>query len=310
LSKSFTSLLKQQVLALGFDACGVAKAGALPLEAERLRAWLAAGAHADMHFMARNVEKREYPQLLMEGAKSIIMLMMNYKPPVIQESHLPQIAYYAYGNDYHTIIGDKLKLVERFMRTAYPAAQTRGFVDTAPLMEKAWAVRAGLGWTGKNNLLISREWGSFNFLAAIVTDMELDCDEPEQNNYCGNCTACLDACPSGALCRPYFLDARRCIAYHTIENKQLVEIDTHGYLFGCDACQKVCPWNAHVAAHTQEELKALPEIMTYTAADWQALEEAQFNRIFAHSSLRRAGLTKLKQTLASGRNLHNRFDKN
>jgi len=282
---------------LGFGACGVAKAEALPLAVERLQLWLAVGAHAGMEYMSRNTEKRENPQLLFEGAKSVIVMMMNYKPQEVQDTSLPQIAYYAYSNDYHDIIREKLKILENFINAACPTARSRGFVDTAPLMEKAWAVRAGLGWIGKNNLLISRKYGSFNFLAVILTDMELEYDEPEQNDYCGNCMKCLDACPSGALCRPYFLDARRCISYHTIESKQPVEIDTCGYLFGCDCCQKACPWNIGVCAHTNTQLKTLREIMTYTRADWLALEEEQFNRIFAHSPLRRAGLAKLKQIL-------------
>jgi epoxyqueuosine reductase len=297
LSKSFTSLLKQQALDLGFDACKAAKVEALPLEAERLRDWLAAGAHAGMDYMSRNIEKRENPQLLLEGAKSVIVLMMNYQPQEVQEEELPQVSYYAYGNDYHNIIGKKLKILEQVIHASYPNVRTRSCVDSAPLPEKAWAVRAGLGWIGKNNLLISRELGSFNFLAAILTDLDLDYDEPERENYCGSCTKCLDACPSGALCRPYFLDARRCIAYHTIESKLPAGINTQGYLFGCDICQKVCPWNEPVPAHNHKEFEPLPEIMTYTVAGWQALEEEQFNRIFARSSLRRAGWAKLKQTI-------------
>ena len=304
MSKSFTSLLKQQALDLGFDACGAAKAEALLPEAKHLHAWLAAGAQADMAYMSRNVEKRENPQWLLEGAKSVIVLMMSYKPPIAQDVQLPQIAYFAYGKDYHDIIREKLKKLEDFIRAAYPATRIRGFVDTAPLLERAWAVRAGLGWIGKNNLLISPQWGSFVFLATILTDVELDYDEPEQKNHCGNCTKCLDACPSGALCRPYFLDARRCVSYHTIESRQPVEIATHGYLFGCDICQKTCPWNIRASAHKHKELEALPEIMTYTQADWLALEEEEFNRIFAHSPLLRAGLMKLKQIINATKNQH------
>jgi len=300
LPKNFTLLLKQKALNLGFDACGAAKAEALSQEAEHLQAWLSVGAQAEMAYMSRNVEKRTNPQLLLEGAKSVIVLMMNYKPSILQEAHLPQIAYYAYGNDYHDIIKNKLKDLEKFIRAAYPAARTRSFVDTAPLQERAWVVRAGLGWIGKNNMLISRKLGSFNFLAAILTDVELEYDDPEQKNYCGACTKCLDACPSGALCRPYFLDARHCLSYHTVESEQFAKINTHGYLFGCDTCQKACPWNTRVCAHTNEELAALPEIMTYTRADWQTLEEEQFNRIFAHSPLQRAGWTKLRQIMNYG----------
>ena len=300
-------LLKQQALDLGFDACGVAKSQVLPQEAARLQAWLSAGAQAGMNYMSRNLDKRENPQLLLEGAKSVIVLMMNYKPQTVQDRQLPQIAYYAYGKDYHEVIGEKLKILENFIQTSFPAAKTRGFVDSAPLFEKAWAVRAGLGWIGKNNLLISPKFGSFNFLAVILTDVELEYDEPKQEKHCGTCTRCLDACPTGALSEPYFLDARKCVAYQTIEKKQSVEIATYGYLFGCDICQKVCPWNEPVPAHTQEELKALSEIMTYTAADWLSLEEEEFNRIFAHSPLQRAGLAKLKQTITLNFELSNYY---
>ncbi len=298
MSKSFTSLLKQQAFALGFDDCGVARAEALSLETRHLEAWLEAGAHADMTYMSRNLEKRIDPQLLLEGAKSVIILSINYKPAIVQAATVPQVSYYAYGNDYHDIIRDKLNILTTTIRAAYPATRTRGFVDTAPLLERAWAVRAGLGWIGKNNMLISRRCGSFNFLTAILTDVELVYDEPELKQYCGNCSKCLDACPSGALCDPYFLDARKCIAYHTIENKQLVELDTKGYLFGCDICQTVCPWNARTPAHTHEAFKTLPEILSYTAADWLALDETQFNCTFAQSPLQRAGWAKIKHTLA------------
>lgn len=300
--KSFTSLLKQQALRLGFDACGVARAEALPVEAEHLQQWLDAGAQAEMGYMSRNIDKRTNPRLLLEGAKSVVMMIMSYKPQVLQPEQLPQVAYYAYGNDYHEIIKEKLQHLIAFIQQYYPAAVVRGFTDTAPLLEKAWAVRAGLGWIGKNNLLISPEFGSFTFLASLVTDVELAYDAPFEGERCGACTNCLTACPTGALCRPHFLDARQCVSYQTIESKTPVEMDTYGYLFGCDRCQKACPWNSSAPAHTHDELNALPEILSYTADDWRRLDESDFNRIFARSPLRRAGLARLKQIIVHGFN--------
>jgi epoxyqueuosine reductase len=292
----FTRLLKEKALLLGFDACGAAPAGALSCEGANLRQWLAAGRHAGMGYMARNVEKRSDVRLLVAGARSVFMLLMSYKPAAMQPAAAPQVACYAYGNDYHDVIRGKLKMLEETVCTRAPHAQARGFVDSAPVFEKAWAARAGLGWIGKNNLLVSPVFGSFVFLAALVMEAELIYDEPLENR-CGNCERCVAACPTGALEAPYRLNAQKCIAYQTIEHKGEATTPTYGYVFGCDLCQLLCPWNKAVPAHAHAELTPLPEIFSYTAADWLALDETQFNHIFAHSPLRRSGLKKIQENV-------------
>lgn len=283
---------------MGFDACGVARADYLSAEADHLRHWLDAGAQAEMAYMARNVDKRTDPRLLLEGAKSVMVLLMSYKPAAVQPETLPQIAQFAYGNDYHDIIKEKLHCLKSWLQAYHPEVPVRGFVDTAPLLERAWAVKAGLGWVGKNNLLISPEYGSFTFLATLVTGLELDYDSAFEGERCGACRKCLDACPTGALCQAYFLDARRCVAYHTIESKSTPQVNARGYIFGCDRCQNACPWNVQAPAHRHEALTPLPEIFRYTASDWLSLDEPEFNRIFASSPLRRTGLARLRQIVS------------
>jgi epoxyqueuosine reductase len=292
----FTNLLKEKALTLGFDACGAAQADALRPESAYLQAWLADGKHAGLGYMARNVEKRGDVRLLVPGARSVLMLLMSYKPKVIQRATAPQVAYYAYGEDYHHVIGRKLKILAETVTTHFPAAQVRGFVDSAPLFEKAWAMRAGLGWIGKNNLLVSPVFGSFVFLAALVSSVELVSDNP-MDNRCGSCRRCLDACPVAALEAPNRLNAQKCISYQTIESKEQVVGPTHGYLLGCDLCQLQCPWNKAAPAHAHSELEPLPELLSYTAADWLALDDAQFNRIFAHSPLQRSGLKRIQHII-------------
>ncbi|MDR3236451.1 MAG: tRNA epoxyqueuosine(34) reductase QueG [Prevotellaceae bacterium] len=292
----FTDLLKKKALSLGFDACGAAQAGVLPAESAHLQQWLATGIPERLAYMARNVEKRCDVRLLVEGAQSVFMLLMNYKPATVQRADLPQVAYYAYGEDYHTVIRRKLNVLEETVKAYYPNAQVRGFVDTAPLLEKAWAVKAGLGWIGKNSLLVSPAFGSFVFLAALVTDVELTYDKPLESR-CGHCTLCVDACPNSALEAPYRLNVRKCISYQTIEDKALEVGYTHRYILGCDSCQLPCPWNKATAAHVHEDFKPFPELLSYTAKDWLALDDTQFNSLFAHSCLQRSGLKKIQKII-------------
>jgi epoxyqueuosine reductase len=292
----FTQLLKEKALALGFDACGAAAADTLRYEANCLQRWLNAGWHGDMHYMMRHVDKRRDVRLLVPGARSVFMLLMSYKPVVRMSGTAPQVACYAYGNDYHEIIRSKLAVLEDAVRAHCPDAQVRGFVDSAPLFEKAWAARAGLGWIGKNNLLVSPAFGSFVFLAALVTNAELLYDTPLKNR-CGSCRHCVAACPTGALEAPHRLNAQRCIAYQTIEHRGKASNPLGGYFFGCDLCQLCCPWNATAPPHTHAELAPVPEILSYTASDWLALDEAHFNRIFARSPLQRGGLKKIQETI-------------
>ncbi len=291
-----TLLLKQKALDLGFDACGVAQAKQLTEDAAYLQYWLSQNYHAGMEYLERHVEKREDITLLVEGAKSVVVMLMSYKPAERQAKDLPRIACYAYGKDYHEIIREKLDNLLSFLRQYYPQVKGRAFVDTAPILERAWAVRAGLGWIGKNTMLINQTLGSFTFIAELVVDVELTYDKEETRKYCGSCTRCLEACPTKGLKASYTIDANRCIAYHTIENKEESEVDTAGYLFGCDICQHVCPWNKKAPSHQHPELASLQEVMQYTLDNCLNMEEESFAGIFAKSPLKRAGLEKLKTT--------------
>jgi epoxyqueuosine reductase len=293
----FTLLLKKKALELGFDACGIAPAAPLSEESIYLRQWLSQNYNARMKYMECRLEKRENPSELVENAASLIVVLMSYNPPQKQSPECPQIAYYAYGNDYHDVMRDKLNTLLLFLQKHYPAAKGRVFVDAAPVMEKAWAVRAGLGWIGKNTLLINPELGSFTFIAELIVDIALTYDRPETRNLCADCTKCMDACSAKSITKPFTLDANKCIAYHTIENKEPADRTTFGYLFGCDDCQKVCPWNKKAATHRHPELMPLPEIMHYTADDYLTLNDATFHAVFSKSPLKRAGLEKLKATV-------------
>jgi epoxyqueuosine reductase len=288
---SLTRTIKEAVAAAGFDACGIAPIAPLTAETERLRQWLADGRHAGMTYMERHTDKRENPTLLLDGAQSVVVMLLNYKPPATQPPDAPKIAYYAYVRNYHDVIHQKLKILSASVATACPGIRLRGFVDSAPVLEKVWAMRAGLGWIGKNCLLVSPRFGSFTFIAELLVTTELDYDTPITASRCGSCRRCLDACPGGAL-EAYRLDANRCISYH---NKRKSEngIDIRPYCFGCDYCQLACPWNIAAPPHRHADW-TIPEIVRFTAADWQGLDEAAFNRIFAQSVLRETGFLKLQ----------------
>ncbi len=296
---ALTQLIKETAIAAGFDDCGVAQVAELSGETKYLQRWISGGYHAGMAFMERNIDRRGNPALLVDGAKSVVMCLVTYKPPHTQPADVPQVAYFAYGRDYHDWLHEKLNAIIDAVKTNFPVVQLRGFVDSAPVFEKAWAVRAGLGWIGKNNLLISPRFGSFVFISALLLDVELEYDTPAKMPSCGACCKCLDACPTNALREPYLLDANRCIAYQTIENKGDTTTDTYGYCFGCDHCQRVCPWNNHTPAHSHNDWPTVNEIISYTTVDWQCLDETTFNRIFAASPIKRPGFRKLQLNLAT-----------
>jgi len=254
-TKVLTQLIKETAHDAGFDACGVAPAAKLPDEARRLQHWLDNGYHAELAYMERSVDKRANPALLVENAQSVVVLLTNYKPPHTQPPDAPQVAYFAYGRDYHDWLRAKLNIIVTTVKNRFPDVHLRGFTDTAPVFERAWAVRAGLGWLGKNNLLISPRFGSFVFLSTLLLDAELMYDTPPPMPSCGTCTKCIDACPTRALREPYLLDANRCISYLT-QYKKPTTIDTHGYCFGCDICQLACPWNEHSPPHTHADWPA------------------------------------------------------
>lgn len=283
--------IREMATALGFDAVGYARAVRLDGDALRLQDWLNAGYHADMAWMEGHFDKRVDPARLVEGTKSVVVVLFSYKSAQVQASHVPQIAKYAYGTDYHLVVKDKLWELLKRIQEKFPQAQGRPFVDSAPVMERAWAVRAGLGWIGKNSLLINRNLGSFFFIGTLMLNIELDYATPVKAS-CGRCTRCIDACPTRALVWPKVVDARRCVSYHTIENRGAIPDEIKpligNRIFGCDTCQDVCPWNARVAPHSHPELAPRDAILSFRMADWTALDEASFTDIFRKSAVKRA----------------------
>jgi len=287
-----TQKIKAKVKELGFYDCGISRADLLKEDAEKLEKWLGNGMQAGMHYMENHFEKRTDPRLLFENAKSVISVLYNYYPKTkIQEENNYKISKYAYGKDYHQIIKQKLNQLIEFIRAEAGEINARAFTDSAPVLDRAWAARAGLGWIGKNTNLINRKQGSFFFIGEIITDLELDYDGKKIENFCGTCTKCIDACPTGAL-KPYEVDARRCISYLTIENKEeSITAEFKGrfedWIFGCDICQDVCPWNRFSEPHNEAAFNP-PDILTQLRKpDWQNLTEDQFRKIFKKSAVKR-----------------------
>lgn len=248
----FSTLIKEKAEQLGFAACGIAKVRKLEEEEERLKAFLQKNHHGAMGYLANHFEKRLDPGKLVPGSKSVVVVLLNYFPKMLQKgSDVPVISKYAYGTDYHLVIKDKLKSLYRFVEENAGKLNGRIFTDSAPVLERYWAVQAGLGWIGKNGLLLNKELGSFFFIGELIIDLELEYDEPYEKEHCGSCNQCLSACPTQALVQPYVLDARRCISYLTIELKDVIPEVFHKKLmrrsYGCDICQDVCPWNQHPA---------------------------------------------------------------
>ncbi len=297
-----SSMIRKEARRLGFDACGFSRAACLEEEQSHLKTWLDLHFHGNMGYMENHAGKRVDPTRLVDGARSVISVLMNYFPSDHQQDpEAPVISKYAYGEDYHRVMRKKLELLLRFIRESVAPVTGRYFVDSAPVLEKAWAARAGLGWIGKNTCLISKELGSFVFIGELVVDIPLHYDEPVPD-YCGTCTRCLDACPTGALIAPFRVDARRCISYLTIENKGDINHEFRGKMknrvFGCDICQDVCPWNRKAAAHHVVEFKPTPRLMTMTCHDWHLLDEQQYGELFARSPVKRTGFTGLKRNLS------------
>lgn len=300
LKHNISQQIKESALQLGFDACGIAKLDFLKQDAVYLKNWLEKGNHAEMGYMANHFEKRTNPTLLVENAKSVVVVLLNYFPEKKQDSSLPQIAKYAYGEDYHILMKEKLFAlldeIRQLLNTTLSSA--RVFVDSAPVLERRWAERAGLGWIGKNTCLIHPNLGSFVFIGEIILDVELSYDNPIENR-CGNCTRCLDACPSGALCKANQLNANRCFSYLTIEKKGAIEdVDRlSNRLYGCDTCQDVCPWNTKAKPLHEKRLFPLTHLLSLTTTDWLTMNKDEFDILFQKSPLKRAGLDKLKSNL-------------
>ena len=288
---------------LGFDYCGFAKAEKLDADARRLEDWLHKGMHGSMHYMERYFDLRIDPTLLVPDAKSVITLLLNYFPSEEQQPDAARISKYAYGNDYHDVIRTKLKTLLEWMQQHIGAVNGRGFVDSAPVLERAWASKSGLGWVGKNGNLITKQHGSFFFIATLICDLELEYDLPYQKDYCGTCTRCIDACPTDAILPDKTINGSQCISYFTIELKDALIPDTmkgkfENWMFGCDTCQDVCPWNRFSQPAKEAAFQPLPEILNLSTQEWEALTETSFQKLFQHSPLKR---TKWK---GIQRNLH------
>lgn len=299
--EALAAAIKEEARRLGFDGCGISRAEALPEDAARLRLWLERGHHAGMSYMARHAEKRVDPTKLFEGARSVISVLLNYRPPKTQtDPEAPVLAKYAYGKDYHIVVREKLKRLLEKISVGIAPFRGRAFVDTAPVLEKAWAARAGLGWIGKNTCLISPEKGSFCFIGTLLVDIPLYYDNPVPD-LCGDCTLCIDACPAKALVAPRMLNAGRCISYLTIET-HLKNGGIPGHrladrVFGCDICQDVCPWNRLAVVHHEKDFDAPPRLLEMTREDWFNLNEEQYKKILQHSAVQRIGFEGLKRNL-------------
>ena len=295
-----TAIIKRAAKDLGFLSCGISKVDFLEEEAPRLEEWLNAGKHGKMAYMENHFDKRLDPSLLVPGAKSVISLLLNYYTEEKQAEGAPKISKYALGTDYHLVIKSKLKQLFQTLQDMIGEVNGRVFVDSAPVMDKAWAKRSGLGWMGKNTNLITQKVGSFFFIAELIIDLQLEYDTPA-TDHCGSCTACIDACPTQAL-SPYDLDASKCISYLTIELKDQIPIEFQNkmddWAFGCDVCQDVCPWNRFSKSHNEPLFDPKAELLDYTQKDWEELTEATFETIFKNSAVKRTRYEGFKRNIS------------
>lgn len=297
-----TALVKQTATDLGFSHCGIARAVKLDDDARRLETWLLKGHHAGMAYMENHFDLRTDPTKLVPGAKSVITLMLNYFPPVQQDEGIPKISKYAYGKDYHDVIREKLNLFLFRLREKIGDINGRGFVDSAPVLERAWAAKTGLGWVGKNGNLINKQHGSFFFISTLITDLVLQADDPFAKDYCGTCTKCIDHCPTEAILPGKDIDANRCISYLTIELKDmLIPGELSGkfedWMFGCDICQDVCPWNRFAKPQHAPELEPKTEILHFSFNQWNNLDEIKFRELFKGSPIKRSKFNGIKRNL-------------
>jgi epoxyqueuosine reductase len=295
-----TQIIKQEAKRLGFDFCGISKADFLEEEAPKLEAWLKAGMHGKMEYMENHFDKRLNPTLLVEGAKSVISLLYNYYPEQTQVTETPKISKYAYGYDYHEVIKEKLKEFLNTLKEKIGNVNGRTFVDSAPVLDKAWAKKSGLGWIGKNANLINKQNGSFFFIAELIIDLDLEYDGPIQD-YCGTCTKCIDACPTEAIVEPFVVDGSKCISYLTIELKDAIPNEfknkMDNWAFGCDVCQDVCPWNRFSTPHHEAQFNNQTGLLNLNTDEWHELTEETFNKVFKHSAVKRTKYKGLKRNL-------------
>jgi epoxyqueuosine reductase len=297
-----TRLIKEGSQRLGFDYCGIARAERLDEDARRLESWLNKGMQGSMHYMDNHFELRIDPSRLVPGARSVITLLMNYFPATSQHPDAPRVSKYAYGMDYHEVIRGRLKQLLELIRSDIGEVEGRGFVDSAPVLERSWAVRSGLGWIGKNGNLLHRQAGSFLFIATLIVDLDLEYDAPFAGDYCGTCRRCIDACPTDAIAADKVVDGSKCISYFTIELKDLLIPDTmqgkfENWLFGCDTCQDVCPWNRFSRPTADIAFTPIPAILNFKTQDWEELTEERFGELFRHSAINRTRYTGIRRNL-------------
>ena len=293
LSEQHTNIVKDIAQSMGFDSCGIAEARRLDDDARRLENWLNKGFHGEMKYMENHFDMRVDPTLLVPGAKSVITLLYNYFPNQKQDSQLPKVAKYAYGKDYHLVIREKLTDFLNRIREKIGQIEGRGFVDSAPVLERAWAVQSGLGWVGKNGNLINKKKGSFFFIATLITDLKLKSDLPFVQDFCGTCNRCIEACPTNAILPNKEIEASQCISYFTIELKQSQLPDQYKgksgeWIFGCDICQDVCPWNRFSQPHQEPSFNPLNSILTFSIQDWINTDKKTFNQLFRDSPIKRS----------------------
>ena len=301
LKSKYSQLIKTEAKRLGFLSCGISKATFLEEEAPRLEKWLKKNMHGEMHYMENHFDKRLDPTKLVDGSKSVISLLLNYYPSEFQQDKTaPKISKYAYGTDYHFIIKDKLKSLLNFIQEEIGEVHGRAFVDSAPVLDKAWAAKSGLGWIGKHSNLLTQQVGSFYFIAELIIDLDLEYDLPT-TDHCGTCTACIDACPTQAITEPYVVDGSKCISYFTIELKENIPTEFKGqfddWMFGCDVCQDVCPWNRFSKSHSEPLFNPHPELLSMTKKDWEEITEDTFKKVFQKSAVKRTKFSGLKRNI-------------
>ncbi|EID76041.1 tRNA epoxyqueuosine(34) reductase QueG [Imtechella halotolerans] len=296
-----TQKIKSEAKRLGFLSCGVSKAGFLEQEAPRLEQWLRNGYHGEMQYMENHFDKRLDPRLLVDGAQSVISLLLNYYPTDIQNSSdTLKISKYAYGTDYHYVIKDKLKQLLHFIENEIGEVSGRAFVDSAPVLDKAWAAKSGLGWIGKHSNLLTKQTGSFYFIAELIIDLPLMYDGPT-TDHCGSCSACIDSCPTEAIIAPYVVDGSKCISYATIELKNEIPAYFSGkmddWMFGCDVCQDVCPWNRFSKPHSEPEFNPHEKLLDLTRKEWEEITIEVFQEIFKKSAVKRTKYEGLRRNI-------------
>lgn len=299
-SSKYKTIIKEEAKRLGFDDCGISKAEFLEDEAPRLEKWLHNQMNGKMTYMENHFDKRLDPRLLVPGAKSVVSLILNYFPSQVQNKEAPKISKYAYGEDYHFVIKDKLKALLNFIQDEIGQVNGRVFVDSAPVMDKSWAAKSGIGWLAKNSNLINKKRGSFFFIAELILDLDLEPDAPTLD-HCGTCTRCIDACPTQAIVQPYVVDGSKCISYLTIELKESIPDEfkdkMDDWMFGCDVCQDVCPWNKFSLPHREERFDPNVQLLSMSKKDWKDLTHEVFSKVFKKSAVKRTKFEGLKRNI-------------